>query len=99
MMRLMVGHVFHLEMQIVMGKLRVLGFAVPFGGRETLESAAQRVSFAEVLSQHVGSRPLRQRDKYLVAIWIVVGDDGRLFDQHQAEALAEDRLHPLEVTD
>ena len=97
--RLVVRHVLHLEVQVVVRELRVPRLAVPLGGRQPLELPAQRLALAKILGQHLRGRPLRQRDEHLVAVGILVRHDGGLFGQHPREALAEDRLHAAEVAD
>ncbi|RPI51084.1 MAG: hypothetical protein EHM55_19825 [Acidobacteria bacterium] len=95
----MVRHVLDTEVQVVMRKLRMRGLAVPFGGRETLETPAERVAVAEELRQHLGRGTPRQGNEIRVAVGIVIWHDGRLFGQHPAEAVREDRFHSPEMTD
>ena len=66
------------------GNCGCLAFRCHSAGVRPFELAAQRFALADILREHVGGRPLSQRDKHLIAIGIIVRHDGRLFGQHAA---------------
>jgi hypothetical protein len=98
-MRLVVGHVLHLEVQVVVRKLRMLCFAVPFRGSQRVELAAERVAVGEILGEDLSAWAPGHRDEHLIAIGIFIRHDGGLFHQHSIESIAEDRFHAPEMAD
>src|SRR5258707_629802 len=98
-MRLVVGHVFGLEMNVVALEFGVLTFAVPVRRRNRFEPPTQRLTLPQIIFEHIlGWVGLKGGERFITIRAVRL--NRRIFLREQSvETVAEHLFHTSEMTD